>query len=81
MNRSGLSRGISRRSFAGKTGATIAAAAMAARLPIPYYAYAQEEEETPADRVPEGDRSIVLGFFSSFSGLLFDAFGKIAADY
>jgi ABC-type glycerol-3-phosphate transport system substrate-binding protein len=81
MNRSHLSSGLSRRSFAGKAGATIAVAAMAAGLPIPQHAIAQEEEVTPEDRVPEGDRATTLEFFSSFGGLLFDAFGKIASDY
>ncbi len=80
MSRSRTNNWISRRSFAGKAGATIAAAAMGARLPIPSYAFAQEEA-TPEDRVPEGDRSVTLEFFSSFGGILFDAFGKIAADY
>lgn len=81
MYRSQQNSGMSRRSFAGKAGTTIAVAAMAAGLPIPHNAYAQEEEATPVDRVPEGDRSTTLEFFSSFGGLLFDAFGKIASDY
>lgn len=81
MNRSRYSDAISRRAFAGKAGATIAVAAMAAGLPIPIHAFAQEEEATPVDREPTGDRETTLEFFSSFGGLLFDAFGKIATDY
>lgn len=87
MYRSQFNKGMSRRSFAGKTGATIAAAAMAAGTPIPRHAYAQEAvptptvEVTPEDRVPAGDRATVLEFFSSFGGNLFNAFSNIAADY
>jgi ABC-type glycerol-3-phosphate transport system substrate-binding protein len=82
MSRFQAPAGMSRRAFAGKAGATIAAAAMAAGLPIPNHAYAQDEAEvTPEDRVPEGDRAITLEFFSSFGGILFDAFSKIASDY
>ena len=81
MNRTSSEAGMSRRAFAGKAGATIAVAAMAAGLRIPEYAFAQEEEVTPEDREPEGDRETVLEFFSSFGGNLFNAFSLIAADY